>query len=468
MALINTAVLYEINAHVYLNKLSSKYNKQLELGDVPDEEIKKLANLGIAGIWLMGVWQRSPKSVYIGKQDVGLQGAFVKILPDMQDEDFIGSAYSVHEYRVDKKLGGENSLAILRRKLNKYNIDLILDFVPNHTAPDHPWVVKHPDFYIQGSKEELAKDPSSFIDCGGVILANGKDPQYAPWSDVVQVNAFSAGYRKEVVNTLNKMAKICDGVRCDMAMLMMNKIFVKTWGKKAGLAPKKDFWLDIISAVRKNRLDFIFLAEAYWDTEEELIDQGFDFCYDKTLYDLLLEGDNQKVEEHLDKTHKYQARLARFIENHDEERASLAYTKKHRAAAIIIATLPGLWLFHDGQAEGYRTKIPVHLARGPEEDIDQELYKYYEKILRTIAKWNISGCNWQLIKNDNKNLFSWEWVNKSVTHLVLVNYSDSNARIRIPLPNSFYDELSNKKIHPKGSELNIKLNPWQILLLSSD
>jgi glycosidase len=467
MPLPRTAVLYEINAHVYLNKLKRKYKRQIKLGSVPEKEIKKLADLGIAAVWLMGVWQRSPKSVYIGMQDEDLQESFSKILPDMHDGDFIGSAYSVQEYRVDKSLGGEKALAGFRKKLKKYNISLILDFVPNHTAPDHPWTANYPEFYIHGSKEELTKDPSGFIDCGSAILAKAKDPQYPPWPDVVQVNAFSKGYRREVINTLSNMAEICDGVRCDMAMLMMNDIFAQTWGVKAGPVPKKDFWAEIIPAVRKRRADFVFLAETYWNTEEELINQGFDFCYDKTLYDLLLERDNQKIEEHLDKTKAYQDHLVRFIENHDEERASTAYKKTQRAAAAIIATLPGLWLFHYGQAEGYRTKIPVHLARGPEEDIDQELYNYYEKLLKTLVKWDISGSDWRLIENNDNNIFSWEWTNKSCTNLVLVNYSGSHAHIRIPLPYSFHDELSNKKLHPDGSGLDITLDPWQVVLLAS-
>jgi hypothetical protein len=246
----------------------------------------------------------------------------------------------------------------------------------------------------------------------------------------------------------------------------MNKIFAKTWSKRAGQTPKEDFWIEVISAVRSERSDFVFLAETYWDTEEGLVNQGFDFCYDKTLYDLLLDGDNQAVEKHLGKTRNFQDRLARFIENHDEDRASSTYMEMHEAAAAVIATLPGLWLFHDGQAEGYRTKIPVHLARGPEEETDQELFKYYEKLLKIISKWDLGVSKWQLIENDNEDLFSWQWTNEDGIHLVLINYGGSKAHIKIPITSSFYDELNGKTLKPTASALDIKLNPWQTLLLS--
>ena len=120
------------------------------------------------------------------------------------------------------------------------------------------------------------------------MLANGRDPYSAAWPDVVQLNAFSPDLRDAQVDTLRDIADQCDGVRCDMAMLMMNETFARTWGERVGAAPAGDYWPEVIAAVREGHPDFCFIAEAYWDLEWALQQQGFDYCYDKRLYDRLL------------------------------------------------------------------------------------------------------------------------------------------------------------------------------------
>ena len=121
------------------------------------------------------------------------------------------------------------------------------------------------------------------------MLALGRDPFFPAWPDVVQLNAFSPELRAAVVETLRAIADQCDGVRCDMAMLVMNDTFAKTWDDRGGERPADDYWPTVISAVRQTHPDFRFLAEAYWDLEWELQQQGLDFCYDKRLYDRLMQ-----------------------------------------------------------------------------------------------------------------------------------------------------------------------------------
>jgi len=143
----------------------------------------------------------------------------------------------------------------------------------------------------------------------------------------------------------------------------MNSIFERTWGNRAGTRPATDYWPEVIPAVKKSHPDFLFIAEAYWDLEWELQQQGFDYCYDKKLYDRLEHDNAESVRLHLCADPAYQRKLVRFIENHDEPRAAATFSpEKERAAAVTIATVTGAKLFHEGQFEGRRVRLPVFLA----------------------------------------------------------------------------------------------------------
>ena len=112
---------------------------------------------------------------------------------------------------------------------------------------------------------------------------------------MVQVNAFEPSFRPAVIELLLGVADQCDGLRCDMAMLLINNIFARTWGDRAGQMPATEYWSDVITAIKQRHPHFVFIAEAYWDLEWELQQQGFDYCYDKRLYDRLELEESQAV-----------------------------------------------------------------------------------------------------------------------------------------------------------------------------
>ena len=142
------------------------------------------------------------------------------------------------------------------------------------------------------------------------------------------------------------------------------------------------FWPKATAAVRGAHPAFTFLAEVYWDFEWTLQQQGFDYCYDKRLYDRLQSDDVRSIREHLHAGLDYQDKLARFLENHDEPRAALTFQlPKHRAAAAIAFLSPGMRFFHQGQFDGARVRVPVHLCRGPDEPTDQDVTAFYGKLL---------------------------------------------------------------------------------------
>src|SRR6185503_19167528 len=246
-----------------------------------------LASYGFDAVWFMGVWERSPAGVAISLQNDGLMAEFRRVLPDFTVQDNVGSAYCVRDYRVDARLGGPEGLAHARRELAERGMRLILDFVPNHVAADHPWATTHPAYFIQGNAGDLTEKPGEFLRVGDHVLACGRDPYFPPWQDVLQLNAFSPDLRKAAAETVLSIADQCDGMRCDMAMLLLNQIFERTWGVRAGAKPQTEYWREVIGTVKQRHPGTLFMAEAYWDLEWELQQQGFDLCYDKRLYDRL-------------------------------------------------------------------------------------------------------------------------------------------------------------------------------------
>ena len=471
--------IYEINTWVWLEALSRRDAVEVDLRCVPEHEWDAIAELGFDAVWLMGVWERSPAGIAIALENAALIESFRRALPDFVTGDVVGSPYCIRDYRVDTRLGGPDGLAAARAALAERGLGLILDFVPNHVAPDHPWTEAHPEYFVRGSDEDLERDPASFVRVGGGVLANGRDPYFPAWPDVVQLNAFSTDLRAAVVETLSAIAAQCDGVRCDMAMLMMNDTFERTWGARGGPRPADDYWPSVIPAVKHGQPGFVFLAEAYWDLEWALQQQGFDYCYDKRLYDRLVGDDAEAVNGHLTAEVAYQQRLVRFIENHDEPRAAAVFPpEKARAAAVTALSQTGARLVHEGQLEGRTVQLPVFLGRRPDEPADLELWAFYGGLLTALWDPVFRDGEWQLGErsgwdgNDTwRSLVAWGWRGES-RKLVIVNLGGEAASGHVSLP---WDDLRGRiwqlddaeggeRYERRGDDLRdglyVALEPW--------
>jgi glycosidase len=377
--------LYELHTAAWLSRLTNEHGYLVTLHNVPDDEVERIASYHIDTIWLMGVWERSPVAAEISRRDKGLVDEIHRLLPDMSDEDIIGSAYAVKSYTVDQQFGGQSGLAMFRSQLAEKNIKLILDFVPNHTAFDNAWVAQHPDYYITANVTQATARPDVYYVAGGIAVAKGADPNLAPWPDVAQLNGYSTGYRHASVETLRTIAQQCDGVRCDMAMLLLNDVVARAWGSAAGERPSDEYWQTVIDQVRDTSPSFIFIAECYWDTERHLVSLGFDYCYDKTLYDCMTSSDNSALRNHIDTLGDIAPNLVHFLENHDEQRAATIFNLQEQAKyAHLITTLPGPCLWYDGQFSGYTAKLPTHVRRGPAEPTNPEIKAMYEDLLRRL------------------------------------------------------------------------------------
>jgi Alpha amylase, catalytic domain len=473
--------IFEINTWVWLSELSQKYDAPRNLANVPAREWDAIAGFGFDAVWLMGVWERSPEGISIANRNAGLLQDFRRALPDFQLQDNVGSPYCVRRYQVDPQLGGPHGLKIGREELLKRGMRLLLDFVPNHVAPDHPWAMEHPEYFVRGSAEDARNDPAAFIETGGSVFACGRDPYFPAWPDVLQLDAFQPGLRHAARDTVSNIAGQCDGIRCDMAMLMLNAVFARTWGSRAGQPPATEYWTDLIPAVKAAHPDFLFIAEAYWDLEWELQQKGFDYCYDKRLYDRLEHDAADSVRLHLCADLPYQERLVRFIENQDEPRAAATFgPAKERAAAVAMSTLPGARLFHEGQFEGRKVRVPVFLGRRPREPVDEELRTFYRELLETIrspifrdGKWSLCDCTGWSDNPSFRNLVAWSWVNKDDRFLIVVNLSGDAAQGRVHPPWNdardqtwqLMDGLSGVSYDRAGNEIQaeglyVELEPW--------
>jgi glycosidase len=475
--------LYQINTRVRLTEWSRRLGRPATLRDVPDAELDRIAALGFEWVWFLSVWQTGDAARRISRANPEWRKEFQETLPDLTEDDIPGSGFAITDYAVHRALGGDAALAELRERLRKRGLKLMLDFVPNHMAPDHVWVESHPEYFVGGTEEDLARQPQNYLRLklrgGERILAHGRDPYFPGWPDTLQLNYGNAATREAMAGELVRIAGRCDGVRCDMAMLVLPDVFKRTWGIDA--AP---FWPAATRRVRDKVPAFTFMAEVYWDLEWTLQQQGFDYTYDKRLYDRLHEGPAQPAREHLFAGLDYQSKLARFLENHDEPRAAAAFPPgKHEAAAVITFLTPGLRFFHDGQFEGRKKRISPHLGRAPEEPVNESLKSFYVRLLEALRNPTVRSSDWRLLDcapawegNGSSDAFiaqSWQDAGRPKI-LAVVNYSDHQSQCYVRLPFEslggarwvLRDLLGDARYERDGDELlsrglYVDVGPWK-------
>jgi hypothetical protein len=197
----------------------------------------------------------------------------------------------------------------------------------------------------------------------------------------------------------------------------------------------------VIPAIKQEHPEFLFIAEAYWDMEWELQQKGFDFCYDKKLYDRLELGNAESIRLHLCAALGYQEKLVRFIENHDEPRAAATFSSaRERAAALLMSTLPGAKLFHEGQFEGRKIRLPVFLGRRPQEAADKGLREFYEALLKAVDRPVFREGEWNLFERtgwaDNasfENVAAWGWRKGEERFVIVINFSENKVQARVKI-----------------------------------
>ncbi|HLF63715.1 MAG TPA: alpha-amylase family glycosyl hydrolase [Saprospiraceae bacterium] len=474
--------LYEINTRVLLNSLGPEST----LADIPGKYWKDLRSKGIDWVWLMGIWEIQEKALdpYLIPQ--GMMDEFHALMHDLTEDDISGSPYAIHDYVIDPSIGTARQLKDLKTKLHKLGMKLMLDFVPNHFGAHTRWIEEHPEYFIEVQEEDFLGMRKTYYRPWydrNIFFARGKDPFFDAWQDTVQVNYANPATHVWMTQILENIAGMCDGVRCDMAMLPVLRIFKQTWGHVVKIKHDQiEFWPTVISGVKKTHPHFLFLAECYWDMETELMGMGFDYCYDKVFYDRMYIHEVDKMRLHFHAEPSWLMRTARFLENHDEQRsASLLHLERHMATAALVAFGPGMRFWHMGQWEGRRKKVPVQICRNPHEPtcgciMQKEstgvtctcIQSFYWRLLELNQEAIFREGEWRVVHEHAAvhGLICWLWKHHHEQALVAINFSDNEAVFSLAdqlhllyLKNPLNIFSGNRPVDPHQTHT---LSPWGV------
>ena len=471
--------ILEINTRVWLRRIGG--GKPLPLSAVPDSFFETWESQSFDAVWLMGVWLPSPASREAALKDPFLLEDYHRGLPGWDESDVGGSPYAVRGYQVNPDLGGESDLADFRQRLAAHGMRLLLDFVPNHLATDHPWIAEHPEWFVMATEADVVQNPTHYFWVntaeGMRAIAHGRDPYFPPWSDTAQLNYFDPHLQDAMRGELARIATQCDGVRCDMAMLELADVFEEIWKHRPA-----EFWPRAIEETRKVNPNFFFMAEVYWGLDGVLRQMGFDATYDKDLLDTVAYGKPLR-RAMFDMPASEHRRRVRFLENHDEPRiTSRLEPAQNLAAASWVFALPTVRLLYDGQIDGTQVRLPIQLLREPEEPMNAEIRARYLALLHALKLDPVRRGNWQLLSPQSA------WVGNMTHEAILsqgydlgeqhirlfVNWSDSRSQCWVPLhleslsglEVELRDLLGHKVYVRDGMELMMRglyldLEPWE-------
>jgi hypothetical protein len=385
--------MVQIDARAWMARLTAREGRRVGLGDVRGPEIDAIAELGFDLVWLTAAWTNGASSRRLARSSPALRHRRAELLPDGTDDDIVGSPYSIAAYEPADNLGGAPGLARLRSRLAEAGIGLVLDFVPNHVAPEHLWVRRHPDWFVHADSGHRASDPDAYFEVrsdGRHWIAHGRDPNFAPWADTAQLDYRHPDVPRAMAQVLREIATRCDGVVAHGSMLVLDDVFRTTWAGRSVLpsvaedaSPFGEFWWHATSAVRDAYPNFLLIGEVHWGHEWRLQQLGFDYTWDKPLLDRFLSGDVEAIAGHLRADDGYQRRSVRLLEDRSGPRiAAQLGSDQARVAALVEATVPGMLLVRDGQIDGARETVPIEFRREPVEAPDTDLRDFYCRILR--------------------------------------------------------------------------------------
>ena len=318
--------------------------------------------------------------------------------------------------------------------------------MPNHVAPDHAWTTEHPEWFVRGTTDDLAADPAAFLAIGDAVIARGRDPYFPPWPDVVQLDASLPALREAAAAEVAAIAERCDGVRCDMAMLVLDDIFVRTWGDRAGGRPGAGRRAGVLAdgdggrAGGSPRLRVLgrgvlgpraATARGTASTPATTSGSTTGSCTGSRR------RRSAPTSAPTSATRPTRSASSRTTTSRGWRRRCRAPAA--RAAAVVALTLPGVALLHEGQEVGRRIRVPVTLGRRPDEAPDTDLDGWYGR-LRTAIGAGMRRGEWALVDvegwPDNRScehLVAWTWIGPDARFLVVVNLSDDKADGRIRL-----------------------------------
>jgi len=318
--------------------------------------------------------------------------------------------------------------------------------VPNHSAVDCVYTSTNPNYYIRAPKNvKPPYDPNHYLPNG--IAYGSACGGCGSWPDTAQFNYWDKGTRQIRLTELITVASMADAIRCDMAYLLLNDMFQQTWSAELSSwgysRPATEWWADSIKALKQKYPNVILLGEVYSPWPAALQSVGFDYTYDKTLYDKLGAGNLDDIRNWLTSNSvSFTTHSAHFVANHDELRAADYFGSWWRAdaAAMIMYTLPGLRFYWMWDMNGYKNKLDVHLRRELSEPSIGDVQNFYSRILKITNNDVFNYGDWVYLPvtgtNDNWRLIAYRWQYKDQKRLCVINYSDTDGSGYIQLTNA--------------------------------
>ncbi|HEX5240391.1 MAG TPA: DUF1801 domain-containing protein [Candidatus Limnocylindrales bacterium] len=409
-----SVVLMAKSTYVWLDQLTASHGRSIaNLADVPDVELDRLAGLGVTGLWLIGLWQRSAASADIKRR--------------RGDADAVASAYSIDEYRIADDLGGEEAYADLRERAAARGIRLAADMVPNHMGLDSRWVIEHPERFIQlgeppfpaysftgpnlspddrvelriedhywdGSdaavvfQRRQARPDGERLEGEIRYVYHGNDGTSFPWNDTAQLDYLQPQVREAVIATILDVARRTSIIRFDAAMVLARRHIRRLWYPRpgeGGAIPSRaehamsdsefnrrmpaEFWREVVDRVEREAPGTLLLAEAFWLLEGYFVRTlGMHRVYNSAFMHMLRDEDNAGYRRVMKDTLEFDPRVLQrfvnFMTNPDERPAAEQFGTGDKAFAVatLLATLPGLPMLGHGQVEGWRERYGMEFRR---------------------------------------------------------------------------------------------------------
>lgn len=499
-------VLLAKSTLVWLDQLSKQYKKEIHrLDQIPEEELALIASRGFTGLWLIGIWERSPASRRI-KQICG-------------NPEAEASAYALLDYQIAGELGGWEALKTLRQRCWNFGLRLASDMVPNHTGMDSYWIKEHPDWFMQldhnpyptyhFNGENLSHEPGLGIyledhyynksDCAVVFkrvdynnndtryIYHGNDGTHMPWNDTAQINFLHPEAKEAVIQTILHVARNFPIIRFDAAMVLARKHIQRLWYPQPGQggdipsraehgmtradfdkAMPQEFWREVVDRVAKEIPDTLLLAEAFWMLEGYFVRTlGMHRVYNSAFMNMLKAEENQKYRDTIKNTMNFDPqvlkRFVNFMNNPDEETADAQFGRddKYFGVCTMMVTMPGLPMFGHGQIDGFREKYGMEYRKAYwEEEPDQGLILRHEKEIFPLMRlrYLFSGVSnfylydfWTEHGSVNENVFVYSNMAADKKALVAYNnaYQSTRGWIRTSTSYAVKDQNGNKDISQK-------------------
>ena len=488
-------VLMAKSTYVWLEQLSKKYGRHIHrLDHIPDEELRLLADRGITGLWLIGLWERSTASRTIKR----LRG----------HHDAVASAYSLKSYDIAEDLGGWAAYDNLKHRAAAAHLRLASDMVPNHMGIDSDWVIEHPDWFIHrwespfpaysfngpdlstDSRVEIKIDDHYYDQTDAAVafrlrhhadgatryVYHGNDGTTFAWNDTAQLDYSKAYVREHVIQTILHVARLFPIIRFDAAMVLAKRHVQRLWFPLPGAGgsiPSRaenamsqeefealmphEFWREVVDRVASEVPGTLLLAEAFWLLEGYFVRTlGMHRVYNSAFMNMLRDEENAKYRSYLKKTIEFDPdimkRYVNFMSNPDERTAidQFGSGDKYFGVCALLATLPGLPMFGHGQIEGFTERYGMEFKQAKMDEWPNEalVARHRQEIAPLLKKRHIfAGSSdftlydfWNGYGHVDENVFAYSNRCGDERSLVIYNNRYDSTRGTIHISTGFMDK----------------------------